>query len=208
MAGSNEKTLQSYAVRVAAYVDGTAQVVAVEVKDWIDSLLADLPPGARIFELGAAFGRDADYIRSRGFAIECADAVPGFVELLRARGLKARLFNVLTDGLSESYDLIFANAVLLHFTSDEFALVLGKLRNALAAGGRLAFSLKRGRGEEWSNAKIDAPRFFHYWEAENLPPFLRAAGFASWDIVAAHTARAHADWLFVTARLSSASSRG
>ncbi|MCI4679493.1 class I SAM-dependent methyltransferase [Rhodoblastus acidophilus] len=195
MAGSNEKTLQSYAARLAAYVDGTAPDVSGAVKDWIDALLADLPPSARLFELGAAFGRDAAYIRRRGFRIECADAVPGFVETLRARGLKARLFNVLTDDLPEIYDLIFANAVLLHFTGDEFALALAKLRCALAAGGRLAFSLKRGRGEEWSNAKIGAPRYFLHWEAEDLPPFLRAAGFASWEIACARE-----NWLYVTAR--------
>lgn len=200
MSDSNDRTLQSYGARVQAYIDGTAPVAGGEAKTWIDSLLADLPPAASVFELGAAFGRDADYIRSRGFAIECADAVPGFVEVLRARGFAARLLNVLTDEFDGRYDLIFANAVLLHFTVDEFALVLAKLRGALAPGGRLGFSLKRGRGEEWSSAKIDAPRFFRYWEREDLPSFLRGAGFASWDIVAARTARAHADWLFVTAR--------
>jgi SAM-dependent methyltransferase len=200
MAGSNEETLKSYEARVQAYVEGTAAAVAGAAKDWMDALLADLPIDARVFELGAAFGRDAEYIRSKGFRIACADAVPGFVAILRAKGFSAHVFNVLTDPLDETFDLIFANAVLLHFTADEFAAALAKLRGALAPGGRLAFSLKKGRGEEWSEAKLGAPRFFRYWLAEDLPPFLRAAGFVSWDIGEARTARAHADWLFVTAR--------
>jgi SAM-dependent methyltransferase len=200
MAGSNDETLKSYEARVEAYVDGTASDVADAAKDWIDALLADLQPGARVFELGAAFGRDADYIRAKGFRIACADAVPGFVAILRAKGLEARLFNVLTDPLDERFDLVFANAVLLHFTAGECAAALAKLRGALAPGGRLAFSLKQGQGEEWSDAKLGAPRFFRYWLAEDLPPYLQRAGFVDWTIVEAHTARAHADWLFVTAR--------
>ncbi|HUO54767.1 MAG TPA: hypothetical protein VMU18_08505, partial [Rhodoblastus sp.] len=59
---------------------------------------------------------------------------------------------------------------------------------------------KRGRGEEWSEAKIGAPRFFHYWEPDDLPPVLEAAGFASWDIRTATAPRSLADWLFMTAR--------
>ncbi|HUO55273.1 MAG TPA: class I SAM-dependent methyltransferase, partial [Rhodoblastus sp.] len=150
MSTDNEKTLQSYAARIQTYAEGTAAEVSGPVKDWIDGLLDLLAPSARIFELGAAFGRDAAYMRDRGFAVECADAVPGFVEILRARGLSARLFNALTDDFDGPYDLIFANAVLLHFNGDDCARVLAKLRRALAPRGRLAFSLKRGRGEEWS----------------------------------------------------------
>lgn len=194
MSQSNDKTLQSYASRLQAYVEGAAPVVGGEVKDWIDSLLAGLKPSASILELGSAFGRDAAYIQGRGFTIHCTDVVPGFVALLRGRGLNARLLNILTDAPERTYDLIFANAVLLHFTRAEFASALAKLRAALVPGGRLAFSLKRGRGEEWSSAKLDAPRYFHYWERQNLPPLLRAAGFASWEI-----AGTRAGWLFVTA---------
>ncbi len=194
MSQSNDKTLQSYASRLQAFVDGTAPVVGGEVKDWIDALLAGLTPSASILEIGSAFGRDAAYIQSRGFTIHCTDAVAGFVELLRARGFEARLFNILTDAPGRAHDLIFANAVLLHFTHAEFASALAGLRAALVPGGRLAFSLKRGRGEEWSSAKLGAPRYFHYWEPDDLPPLLRAAGFAGWDI-----AGTRAGWLFVAA---------
>ncbi|SEH44027.1 class I SAM-dependent methyltransferase [Magnetospirillum fulvum] len=199
MSDSNNATLRTYGDHVQDYIDGTAQTVSGATKDWIDSTLAGLPGSARILELGSAFGRDAAYIASRGFTPECTDAVPGFVACLQAAGHKARLFNALTDDLDRSYDLIFANAVLLHFTRDEFALVLGKMRRALAPSGRFAFSLKRGQGESWSSAKVGAPRYFCYWEPEPLETVLGAAGFASWTIDAARTGRAHPDWLYVIA---------
>ena len=200
MNDSNLQTLRSYEERVQAYIDGTSSIVAAAAKDWIDAALLGLPADAKCLELGSAFGRDAAYIASKGFDIECTDAVPGFVAELRARGFKARGFNALTDDLADRYDLIFANAVMLHFDAREFLFVLKKMTRALTSGGRFAFSLKRGKGEGWSKEKIGAPRFFCYWEPEALQPILRDAGFAGWSLNEAHTERAHADWLFVIGR--------
>ena len=199
MTGANSETLRSYEARVAEYVEGTASEVAGAAKLWIDAVLAGLPTEARIVEMGSAFGRDAAYMESKGFAVECTDAVAGFVAELHARGFAARQFNLLNDELARGYDLIFANAAFLHFNRSDFAFVLAKLVGSLGRGGCCAFSLKRGQGEGWSQEKIGAPRYFCYWERDELEPFLRAAGFARWSVEVAHTARAHADWLFVTA---------
>ncbi|ADP70531.1 Methyltransferase type 12 [Rhodomicrobium vannielii ATCC 17100] len=199
MSDSNRETLRSYDARVRNYVAGTAQTVSGEAKDWIDAALSGLPDTARILELGSAFGRDAAYIASNGFEIECTDAVPGFLAELKAKGLAARHFNVLTDELTDRYDLILANAVLLHFARHEFTYVLKKMARSLKDGGRFAFSLKKGQGESWSSEKIGAPRFFCYWERQDLEPLLADAGFASWSVSEARTSRAHAEWLFIIA---------
>lgn len=208
MSSSNDETLRSYAEQVQEYIEGTSQTVSGAAKDWIDSVLSCLPVGAKLIELGSAFGRDAAYIISKGFELECTDAVPGFVSQLQARGFNARQFNArqfnaMSDDLKDRYDLIFANAVMLHFDRGEFAFVLRKLLGSLKSGGRFAFSLKRGRGEGWSREKIGAPRFFCYWEREELASFLGDAGFAGWSIEEAHTKRAHAEWLFVIAHAPS-----
>lgn len=200
MTGSNARTLLSYDERVEAYVDGTSQEVSGPAKDWLDLALQGLSQDARLLELGSAFGRDAAYIQSQGYCLDCTDAVPGFVQLLIQRGYQARLLNLLTDDLTGPYDLIIANAVLLHFNHDEFSGVMAKIRSALGPGGRFAFSLKAGQGEGWSAEKIDAPRYFCYWTPEALVPHLKAAGFSSWRIDEAQTTRAHADWLFVIAQ--------
>ncbi len=199
MSGSNAGKLQSYAGHIQDYIDGTSTKVEGGLKSWLDAALAGFSAEARIVELGSAFGRDAAYVLSQGFRIECTDAVSGFVQALEAKGFAARLFNALTDDLPGPYDLILANAVMLHFTRDELALVLGKMRRALGPGGRFAFSLKRGQGEAWSSEKIGAPRFFCYWEQDRLVPVLSDAGFSAWTIDAASMQRAHAEWLFVIA---------
>ena len=199
--GTNGTTLRSYEARTDAYIGGTSHVVAGPSKDWIDAALDGLTPASAILELGSAFGRDAAYIASRGFAVECTDAVPSFVSHLQERGFRARLLNVITDEVEGAYDLILANAVLLHFTRREFASVLGRLIGAAKPGGRIAFSLKRGHGESWSNDKLGALRYFCYWEPDDLRPILDACGFAHWHIEEAQTGRAHAAWLYVIATL-------
>lgn len=199
MGDSNQKTLESYGTTIDAYIEGTAHVVSGAAKDWIDAAIADLPEAPRVLELGSAFGRDASYMAALGIEAECTDAVPGFVDHLKAKGFDARIFNVLTDKLDVRYDLILANAVLLHFTLPEFRTVLTKLHAALKPGGRLAFSLKAGQGEEWSDAKIGAPRFFRYWQEDQVAAELEAAGFGVRQIDLAHTDRKHGDWLFVIA---------
>ena len=97
-----------------------------------------------------------------------------------------------------TFDLILANAVLLHFDRAQLPRVLVKA-TALNPAGRLAFSLKGGDGEGWSSAKLGAPRYFCYWRAQRIAALLDAAGFARWSIVEAHMNRADADWIYVDA---------
>lgn len=199
MSESNSATLRSYEIRTQAYIDGTSRDLAPATRSWIDAALCGLPKSARILEIGSAFGRDAAYISAAGYSVECSDAAESFLSELRSRGFPARKLNVLTDQIGGAYDLILANAVLLHFTCSEFSLVLKKLRSALADKGRLAISLKEGDGAEWSDAKIAAPRFFQYWRAEPLRRELETAKFREISIVEARTDRVHSDWLYVIA---------
>lgn len=176
-ANDNALTLQSYELGVQEYIDGTAAVVSGSFKDWIDTVVASLPPNAEIMEIGSGFGRDANYIESFGFKVERTDATEAFVTFLQGQGHSARTFNILTDTFSSQYDLIFANAVFLHFTPQELEIVLQKTHDALRDGGMLAFSVKKGEGEEWTNAKLERPRYFCYWDQANLVSFLQKANF-------------------------------
>lgn len=198
-AGTNAQTLLAYENHVAEYIEQTSQEVEGAAKEWIDSALVDLPSNAKLLELGSAFGRDAAYIASKGYSIECTDAAENFVSYLRDKGFHARLFNVITDELDGQYDLILASAVMLHFTREELALALRKLCDSLNPRGRLAISLKRGEGDAWSTEKLGAPRYFCYWEAEDLEPVLGAAGFARWTIDDPRSKGNHVAWLYVVA---------
>ena len=196
MSRDNERTLVSYGLGVDAYIRGTNPEVAGPVREWIDEALRGLPANARILEIGSAFGRDAAYMRSLGFAVECSDAVPEFVDMLQEKGFDARLLNILSDEIGDGYDLILANAVFHHFPRSELGGILVRMRHALAPDGRLAFTVKSGDGEEWSSEKIGSPRYFCYWRAAEVDSLLGDAGFTRTQIRESRTDRAHADWIF------------
>lgn len=177
MNDSNQRTLQSYEDHIKEYIEGTPQEVSGVIKEWIDAALADLPKTARILEIGSAFGRDAMYLQSLGYAVQTTDATQAFVDLLREKGFDAKLLNVISDPIDGTYNLVLANAVFLHFMPTELASVLDKIFAALNDGGRLAFTVKQGDGEKWTDAKLGADRYFCYWQPDALRKLVENAGF-------------------------------
>ncbi len=198
MSDTNSTTVQSYDAHIQEYIDGTPQVVEGFVKNWIDAVLTDLPKDVRILEFGSAFGRDADYIESKGYAVERTDVTPGFVSLLQSQGHSARILNAISDELDGPYNLVFADAVLLHFNRDETQTVISKVFDALSDNGRFAFSLKQGNGESWSEDKLGAPRYFCYWTKDGIEPLLKQAGFSNLKISDDHNGST-AKWLHIIA---------
>ena len=174
----NEKTLETYNNGVQQYIDNTPQVVDGAVKKWLDTLVEDIPSDARILEIGSAFGRDASYIESMGYSVHRTDAASGFVDYLHQKGEEAELLNVLTDAIDvDSFDVIFADAVFLHFNEKEFVTALKNVHSGLSAKGKLGLTLKNGDGEEISQQKMNSDRYFKYWRESELTRTLTDSGF-------------------------------
>lgn len=195
----NSKTLLAYEEHADKYVAGTRQVVDGTVKEWLDMTIAGVKKDATIFELGSGFGRDAKYLEGLGYTVQCSDAPDSFVELLRKNGLRATKFNALADDFPDTFDIILANAVLLHFTRDETKKVLQKVYGALGHGGVFAFTVKEGEGEEWSDAKLGALRYFCYWNDGEITELLKTTGFHIEKIWTGRETR-HATWLQIIVR--------
>ena len=173
----NAQTVATYESRVQEYINSTSHEVNGDLKVWLDESVDNLPHAARILEIGSGFGRDADYLHDKGYSVECTDATLGFVELLQDNGFNARELNVLTDEITSRYDFVFADAVLLHFDREQTADVMQKVYGSLEDGGRFAFTVKQGIGEEWSTDKLDAPRYFCYWQKGQIEELLEYTGF-------------------------------
>lgn len=190
---SNDITLQAYEVAAGAYADATSEEPTDGIKRWLDEATRGLGADARILEIGSATGRDARYLRMKGYVVQCSDAAGSFVELLNAKGYDALQLNVLKDEVEGTYDLILANAVFVHFTPGECAVVFAKLRDALKGGGRLAFTVIEGDGEEWSDAKLGERRYFSYWSEPDLRSTLEVTGYRI-DTLVSESVR-HRQWL-------------
>lgn len=194
----NHKTLQTYEKNTLKYVDKTPHTASAHVNDWIDRSLKRIDKKDTILEIGSAFGRDANYIESKGFIVQRSDATKAFVSLLRKSGKKARILNVLTDDLGDSYGMVFANAVFLHFKPAELNDVLTKIYKSLRSSGVLAFAVKKGRGSRWKEDKMGGPRFFHFWQPENLMKQVVGAGFENIELTEGKST--NAEWLHVIAQ--------
>ncbi len=122
MSETNERTLKSYNNHLQEYIDGTPHEVESDasIKAWIDKALSMLPENGVILEIGSGFGRDADYIEQAGFKVVRTEAAHSFVDYLNKNKKGAIELNVITDEIEGEYDMVFANAVLLHLTPDEF----------------------------------------------------------------------------------------
>jgi SAM-dependent methyltransferase len=192
---SNAKTLATYDDNFSNYIEGTVQITSGFQKQWLEYVLGQRKKDARILEVGAGFGRDAAFILEQGYTqLTVTDAFDAAVATLLKRGFFAKKLNLLLDDIDEDCDLIIAAAVFLHFTEDELRRVFMKLKDALAEGGILAFSVKQGVGEEWTNAKMDAPRFFRYWSEADMRGMLGACGYSVVDM--RHTQ--DGKWMHVT----------
>ncbi|MCA9308848.1 hypothetical protein KC973_00570 [Candidatus Saccharibacteria bacterium] len=199
MENTNEDTLQAYESNAHEYIVGTPHEITGDVKKWVDKTLDGLPTDAKIFEIGSAFGRGATYIESQGYTVQRSDAVRSFVDYLVENGDEAQMFNLITDEFVDTYDLIFADAVLLHLTKQEVKTALAKIKAALNRGGKFSFSLKKGEGDEWSGAKLGAPRYFSYWQLEEITAELKVAGFTELVVVEGNQGRSNSEWLQIIA---------
>lgn len=152
------------------------------MKQWIERGFADIPQDAKVIEIGSGTGRDADYIEGLGYRVERTDAVDSFINYLKEQGHEARKLNVLTDAIGGGYDVVFADAVMLHFTAEEFIDITHKIYRALNEDGRFVFCVKAGEGDEWTHNMSD-PRFFHYWKQDDLNSTLESLGFSEVEIM-------------------------
>lgn len=195
----NDATIASYEKNAGRYAAATGMVVHEVLGKWLDAAVEGLHVDANIFEIGSGAGRDAHYLQSKGYKVHCSDATKAFLAQLSDSGLSADYFNVLTDAFTQKYDLILADAVFLHMTSDQLPGVLRKVSGALGEGGRLAMTLKEGEGEEWTDKKLGHPRYFCYWTEASITDLLSKTGFQVVSV--SKSGSANARWLNIIARV-------
>src|SRR5437762_5424489 len=196
MAEPGDTTLATYEIAAPRYRDQSAPA-GQSLLAFLDSV-AQLVRSGEVLELGSGPGREARYLERRGLRVIRTDATRAFVEMMRAEGFDARLLDIRTDEFGGPYAAIFAHAVLLHLTRDEFGEALASARRAVVDGGVLAFTLKEGDGEAWSNAKLDLPRHFTYWREPAVRTVLDAT---CWHLESIdHVEGRTEPWLHVIAR--------
>jgi predicted TPR repeat methyltransferase len=190
-------TLATYEALAETYRANRSTEPKPAIVAWLDQLAARLPSGARVLELGSGPGLEAVWLEERGLTVRRTDGARSFVNMMRADGYSADQLDVRVDDLGGPYELIFADAVLLHLTRPEFADVLGRTRRAVVPGGMLAATLKEGDGSVISTERLGRPRRFTYWRAGAVREVLDATG---WQLLSVESVDGARDrWLYLLA---------
>jgi SAM-dependent methyltransferase len=139
----------------------------------LDTFLGLLPPGGRILDLGCGPGHHAAAMAARGFDVTAWDASETFVDLARAKGVRAERRSFDTLDAEAAYDGIWASFSLLHAPKAAFPRHLSAIARALRPAGHFFLGMKLGSGE-----RRDAlGRFYAYFSEADLTEALEAAGF-------------------------------
>jgi len=166
------------------YYERTARQYATEISptppapraEALRRLIAYLPSGATVLEVGSGTGRDADYVEALGARVRRTDAAVAFIELQAERGKHAELLDLLTDELGGPHSAVLAMCVLIHVDRARTDAVLHKVATALRSHGAFLVSVREGAGEHADACHMT------YWRRDEFTARLANAGFrVDWD---------------------------
>lgn len=190
------RTLLSYELGIQAYLEDSTPTPTPAYARFRGRVAAELPMGARMLELGSGPGHDALFFEAQAVAVRRTDGTHAFVERLRSMGYPADVVELATSDLGGPYDIVYANAVLLHLTPSQLDDLLVKAAGAVVPDGMLAFTVKEG--DDWTTTKIGHPRYFTYWREAALGRHLAAAGWT--PVSVEHVQGRTEPWLYVACR--------
>ena len=165
----DEATLRFYGGNADAYAG--REITSRRAR--LTAFLAQLPPAARILELGCGAGGDTADMLAQGFDVRATDGSPEMAVVASkhlGRPVETLLFHELDD--TGVYDGVWANACLLHVPRDQLAHVLSLIWRALKPGGAFFASYKEGE----AGGRDTLNRYYNYPSQEWLRATYAEAG--------------------------------
>lgn len=172
-------TIQSYNNHIKEYIEKVNNDDSRLVAYWpgVEFFLSKLAKNANIFEVGSGSGSDARRIEREGFIVFRSDVTEAFVKFMRASGYDAKYYDVLEGPLFEKHLAIFANAVFLYFTLEQFRCAINNVSMSLTNGGLFCIDMKLGDFEGWREKGLSGKRYFKFWKLKDLQVEITKAGF-------------------------------
>jgi SAM-dependent methyltransferase len=165
--------------------DFAEHVWSMHLDPALDAFSQHLLPGARVLDLGCGPGRDTALLRERGFCVIGMDLSMGMLrQALRRVGPGFTCADMRHIPVHDAcFDGVWLNAALLHLPREDVPRTLRDVRRTVPAGGALFVAVKQGLGEGWNDWE-GQPRFFTYFQPDELACLLADAGF---DVIDVHT---------------------
>lgn len=151
-------------------------VIDAEVQRFVDAVSA----GGLVLDIGCGPGFDCATLRSHALRVVGIDLSWGMLQsgIRRYAGdfVQADMRRLPIWG---GIDGVWCNAALLHLSRQDAKQALREFRRVLVPSGVLFLAVKEGHGEMQRSDGYgsDAPRYFTYWQEEQLDTTLRESGF-------------------------------
>lgn len=142
------------------FIERTLELDMSDIYDWV---LPGVEEGGRILDVGFGSGRDSLFFSAMGYDVTSLDVSERFVAIGRERLPDVVLQDVREMTYEEEFDLVWANASLLHFDKEGFAEAVARIESSLQPGGWFYVSLKLGDFEGMRNG-----RYFKYYTQDTL----------------------------------------
>ncbi|MFC1647016.1 class I SAM-dependent methyltransferase [Patescibacteria group bacterium] len=195
-----DRIAEEYAVSMNAYAP------EVERKKF----LKHLNEGKVVLDAGCAAGRDSIYFAQHGKNIIGIDLSKKLLEIARKSAPNIEFINKdirKLDFCQNTFDGIWACAVLLHLKREEAQEVVKKFYEIQKPGGILFIMVKLGIGETDIAEKLssDTTRHFTLFEKEEIERFIKSAGYIIlesyvWNSKDRYKPERDVEWISVFAR--------
>jgi SAM-dependent methyltransferase len=130
--------------------------------------------GRRLLEVGAGPGHDSAYFAAAGLDVVATDVSPAMVEFCRAKGLDARVADVLAlDFPAAAFDAIYTVNCLVHVPDADLHAVLANLAPMLRPEGLMYLGVWGGQDSEGTidNDDHEPKRFFAFRTDERIQEY-------------------------------------
>ncbi len=149
-----------YNINAEDFIQRTMEVDMSDIYDWV---LPGVQEEGRILDVGFGSGRDSLFFLAMGYEVTSMDTSQRFVAIGRELLPDVILEDVCEMTFSEEFDLVWANASLLHLNEEEFAVAIARIEESLQEGAWFYVSMKRGDFEGIRNE-----RYFKFYTKETL----------------------------------------
>ena len=145
------------------------RTVTIDLKPLYDTLAKYIPEDAHILDAGCGSGRDSKVFLERAYKVSAFDASEKLVKLASDyTGLKVRHLSFDKMDYQSEFDVVWANASLLHIPRMKLLPIFEKIMQALKKNGMFYASFKVGQGE----GIVEDGRHFTYFDEAHMRDFV------------------------------------
>lgn len=157
------------------------RATALREKKYLDLLLADVAPGARVLDFGCGTGRPiGEELLRRGYQVTGVDGSGGMLAIAKRVMPDARLIRGRLEAMEfeEQFAAAIAWDSLFHVDREEHAAIYAKLARWMVPGGRLLLSSGGTEDAGFTDQMHGSTFFYSSWTPSKVVELLSAAGFS------------------------------